>query len=108
MNLLFSNDFANSLSKHSSIKHRIKNKVDMIIENPITLGEPLKDNLRGFYSCSVKKNFLIIYLYCLVCRKKGDDKIVLCDDCHQCEDDTIKFVDVGPHDWVYKRSKLDK
>jgi mRNA-degrading endonuclease YafQ of YafQ-DinJ toxin-antitoxin module len=48
----------------------------MIIESPIRLGEPLKGNLRGYYSCSVRKNFLIIYLYCKICRKKGDDEVV--------------------------------
>ena len=74
----------------------------MIIENPIAFGEPLKGNLRGFYSCPVKKNFLIIFLYCYTCRKKGDDIIVLCNDCDRCEDETIKFIALGPHDKVYE------
>jgi len=48
----------------------IKKKVDMIIENPVAVGEPLKGNWQGFYSCPVKRNFIIIYLYCAICRKK--------------------------------------
>jgi addiction module RelE/StbE family toxin len=101
MEILFTDTFVKSLKKHSSIKKTIKKKVDMIIENPITLGEPLKGNFRGYNSCPVHKNFLIIYLYCRVCRKKGDDKIVFCNDCDKCSDDVIKFIDLGPHDQAY-------
>lgn len=62
MEALFSDVFVKSLKKHTSIKKIIQKKVDMIIENPVALGEPLKGNFRGYYSCSVKKNFLIIYI----------------------------------------------
>ena len=75
----------------------------MILENPITLGEPLKGNFRGYYSAPVKKNFIVIYLYCMLCRKKGDDKIVKCHDCSSIADDTVKFVLLGPHDTAYYR-----
>jgi addiction module RelE/StbE family toxin len=91
------------LKKHSSLKKTVQNKVDMIIEHPVALGEPLKGNFRGYYSCPVKKNFLIIYLYCDICRKKDDDNIVLCKDCKTCDNETIKFIDLGPHDKTYKR-----
>ena len=80
MNILFSESFQRSLKKHSSLREEIKRKVDMIIKSPVSLGEPLKGNFRGFYSTPVKKNFLIIFLYCNSCRKKGDDKIILCSD----------------------------
>ncbi len=103
MEALFSDVFVKSLKKHTSIKKIIQKKVDMIIENPVALGEPLKGNFRGYYSCSVKKNFLIIYLYCKVCRAKDDDKIVCCHDCKKCADETIKFVDIGPHDKAYEK-----
>lgn len=101
MNLVFSDDFADSVKKHGSIKDAIRKKVDMIAESPIALGEPLKGNFRGYYSCPVRRNFLIIFLYCSICRKKKDDSIVLCADCSQCADNTIKFVALGPHDKVY-------
>lgn len=102
MKVLFSDSFAKSLQKHVSLKKSVQNKVDMILEQPLAIGEPLKGNFRGYYSCPVKKNFLIIYLYCRACRKKGDDNSVLCGDCSSCSDDTIKFVDIGPHDRAYK------
>lgn len=78
----------------------------MRISNPIALGEPLKGNYRGFYSYPVKKSFLIIYLCCYVCRKKSDDKIVLCSDCKDCKDETIKYVAFGPHDKIYSKKNI--
>ncbi|MCD4669955.1 MAG: type II toxin-antitoxin system mRNA interferase toxin, RelE/StbE family [Actinomycetia bacterium] len=104
MNVLFSDTFIKSLKKFSSIEKAIKKKIDMIVENPIAFGEPLKGNFRGYYSCPVRKNFIIIYLYCSICRRKGDDKIVICNDCSECPDDTIKFVALGPHDRAYKQT----
>jgi len=100
--VLFGDAFNKSLKKHSAIKDAVKKKVDMIIRDPVRLGEPLKGNLRGFYSCPVKKNFLIVFLYCSICRKKGDDKVVLCNDCRECAGDTIKFIELGPHDKAYQ------
>ena len=102
MNLLFSDTFVKHLRKFNSIKAAIKKKVDMIAENPISLGEPLKGNFRGFYSCPVRKNFIIIYLYCDICRKKGDSTIIICNNCGKFPDNTIKFLAVGPHDYIYK------
>jgi len=107
MELLFSDVFVKSLKKYRSLKKFIKLKVDMIAENPIALGEPLKGNFRGYYSCLVRKNFLIIHIYCKICRKKGDDKMVLCNECDTYSDNTIKFIDLGTHDYTY-RKKLDK
>ncbi|MDI6791493.1 MAG: hypothetical protein QME81_01310 [bacterium] len=101
MEILFSDAFTESLKRYSSIKKAIKKKVDMIIEHPVALGEPLKGNFRGYLSCPVRKNFLIIYLHCQACRKRGNNGIVLCSDCGKCSDNTIKFIDLGPHDQVY-------
>ena len=101
MQVFFSDSFVKSLKKYSSIKSEIKKKVDMIIEHPIALGEPLKGNFRGYYSCPVTKNFLIIYLYCNICRKKYDAQIVLCADCNESQDETIKFIAIGPHNEAY-------
>lgn len=103
MKLLFADDFVASLKKHSAIKEGVRKKAEMIAANPIGLGEPLKGNFRGYYSCPVRRNFLIIFLYCATCRKKGDDAKVLCADCADCANDTIKFVALGPHDQAYFR-----
>jgi mRNA-degrading endonuclease YafQ of YafQ-DinJ toxin-antitoxin module len=101
MEALFEKTFVKALRKHSGIKKQVEAKVKMIMEQPLALGEPLKGNFRGFYTCSVKKSFIIIYLYCLACRKKGDDAFVACSDCSERDDETIKLVLLGPHDEAY-------
>lgn len=101
MEAKFEHAFLQALKKHASIKKLVKKKVDLILENPIAFGEPLKGNWQGFYSCPVKRNFIIIYLYCSACRKKGDDAVVLCHDCKEIADSTVKFVLLGPHDEAY-------
>ncbi len=101
MEAKFETAFVKALKKHSAIKAIVKKKVDMIIENPILMGEPLKHDWRGFYSCPVRKNFIIIYLYCAACRKKGDDAFVACSDCSVTPDETLKFVLLGPHNYAY-------
>ncbi|MBF0396581.1 MAG: type II toxin-antitoxin system mRNA interferase toxin, RelE/StbE family [Desulfobacterales bacterium] len=102
MDIKFEDQFLKALEKYSSIKKFVKKKVDMIIENPITIGEPLKGNWQGFYSCPVKRNFIIIYLYCAICRKKNNNDPVGCSDCSETPDETLKFVLLGPHDQTYK------
>jgi addiction module RelE/StbE family toxin len=102
MEARFEAAFLKSVKKHASIRHLVKNKVDMILENPVAMGEQLKGNWQGFYSCPVKRNFIIIYLYCEVCRKKKDDAVVLCSDCETTPDKTLKFVLLGPHDQAYE------
>ena len=101
METKFEAAFLKAIKKHSSIKRLVQKKVDMIIENPIAVGEPLKGNWQGYYSTPVKRNFIIIYLYCEVCRKKGDDIIVACSDCSETADKTLKFILLGPHDTTY-------
>ena len=70
MEAIFETDFLKAVKKHASIKNLVRKKVDMIMENPLAFGEPLKGRWQGFYSCPVKRNFIIIYLYCEACRKK--------------------------------------
>lgn len=103
MEILISDVFKTSLKKHASLKKAVQAKVDRIIADPLGTGEPLKGNFRGYYSAAVKRRFLIVYLYCRICRKKKDDEIVRCHDCHDCPDETLKFVALGPHDQAYSR-----
>jgi len=105
MNETYSDQFVKSLKKFSSVKKRIFNKIDKILQDPL-MGEPLKYDLRGLYSVSVAKNFVIVYSYCKICRKKGDDQILLCYDCSAMRDETVRFFDVGPHDKVYEFVEL--
>jgi mRNA-degrading endonuclease YafQ of YafQ-DinJ toxin-antitoxin module len=101
MDVRFEKAFLKAVKKQAGIKKQIEQKVLQIIEHSLELGEPLKGNFRAFYSCPVKKSFIIIYLYCGICRKKGDDIHVACADCAETGDETIKFVIVGPHDAAY-------
>ena len=102
MKAVFEADFLKAVKKHASIKNLVRKKVDMIMGNPLAFGEPLKGNWQGLYSCPVKRNFIIIYLYCKACRKKGDDAVVACSDCRETPNGTIKFVLLGPHDDAYR------
>lgn len=97
----FEKAFMEGVRKHTGIKNQIEQKICQIINHPVELGEPLKGSLRGFYSCPVKRNFIIIYLYCAVCRKKGDAEFVACSDCSTTADETIRFVIFGSHDEAY-------
>ena len=101
MEALFEKAFVKVLRKHSGMKKQVENKVRMIMEQPLALGEPLKGSFRGFYFCPVKKSLIIIYLYCRACRKKGDDGFVVCSDCSERDDETIKFALLGLHDEAY-------
>jgi mRNA-degrading endonuclease YafQ of YafQ-DinJ toxin-antitoxin module len=101
MEVKFEKAFLKAVKKRAGLKKQIEATVKQIIEHPVELGEPLKGDLRGFYSCPVKRNFIIIYLYCQACRKKGDDSFVACSDCFETEDETLKFLIVGPHDEAY-------
>jgi len=98
----FEKAFMEGVRKHAGIRKQIEQKICQIINHPVELGEPLKGSLRGFYSCPVKRNFIIIYLYCAVCRKKGDAEFVACSDCSTTADETIRFVMFGPHDEAYR------
>lgn len=104
MNETYSDDFRKSLKKFSSIKKQILNKINKILQNPL-MGEPLKYDLRGLYSVPVAKNFVIIYSYCKICRKKSDNRIILCHDCKNMLDETVRFFNVGPHDKTYDSFK---
>ena len=44
MKVEFEDAFLKALKKHASIKKAVKNKVDLIIQDPIAFGEPLKSN----------------------------------------------------------------
>jgi mRNA-degrading endonuclease YafQ of YafQ-DinJ toxin-antitoxin module len=101
MEVKFEKAFLKAVKKHAGVKKQIEATVKQIIEHPIELGEPLRGDLRGYYSCPIKRNLIIIYLYCHACRKKGDDPYVACSDCSETDDETLKFLIIGPHDDAY-------
>mgnify|MGYP002640725257 CR=1 FL=1 len=101
MEARFEAAFVKALKKHAAIKKDVERKVRQIMEHPVELGEPLKGNFRGYYSSAVRRSFIIIYLYCGICRRKGDKAFVQCSDCQETLDETVKFVLLGPHDQAY-------
>jgi len=101
MEVLFEKAFLKALKRHASIKKAVKKKIDLIIQDPIAYGEPLKGNWQGFYSSPVKRNFIIIYLHCDICRRKGDNVVIDCCDCSLMDNQTLRFILLGPHDKTY-------
>jgi len=95
-------EFARALQKYSNIRKSAKRIIESLLKNPLNFGEPLKHNLTGLSSCPVKKNFIIIYIYCRECRIKNYQLINGCSDCYQTPDETVKFLTIGPHDLAYK------
>jgi len=95
-------EFFESLKKYSSIKNSVDKKIKSLLQSPLGYGEPLKYDLEGLNSCAVKRNFLIIYVYCRECRIKNYQSINSCADCNETPDETIKFLTIAPHDMAYK------
>lgn len=98
---LFSPTFQENIRTHSSIKKAAEKKVLSLIQHPMNRGEPLKKSLRGLFSVPVRKNFILIYVYCRECRLRGYTEDNACSDCEQTPDDVIKFLTIGPHDDAY-------
>ena len=101
MEARFEAAFVKALKKHAAIKKDVERKVRQIMEHPVEFGEHLKGNFRGYYSSPVRRNSIVIYLYCGICRRKGDNAFVKCSDCAETPDETVKFVLLGPHDQAY-------
>jgi len=95
-------EFDKALKKYSSIRKNAESKIKSLLENPLNYGEALKGELEGLCSCPVKKNFIIIYIYCRECRIKNYQNINGCRDCDQTPDEVVKFLTIAPHDLAYK------
>lgn len=48
MEARFEKTFIEALKKYGSKKEQVQKKVDLIMENPVAVGEPLKGNWQGF------------------------------------------------------------
>lgn len=95
-------EFQRAIQKYSNIKKAAQNKIELILENPLGFGEPLKYDLLGLTSCPVKRNFILIYVYCRECRIKNYQSVNSCHDCDQTPDEVVKFITIAPHDLEYK------
>ena len=98
-------EFVNALKKYGNIKKSAKRTIEKLLQNPLNFGEPLKHDLVGLSSKPIKRNFILIYVYCRECRLKNYQHINACSDCTQTPDETVKILTIGPHDEAYKRAK---
>jgi len=98
-------EFVEALKKHSNIRKSAKKKIESLLENPLNYGEPLKHELQGLSSFPVRKNFLIVYVYCRECRIKNYQEINCCKDCDNTPDEVVKFLTIAPHDLAYQIAK---
>lgn len=98
-------EFSNALVKYSGIRKLLQKKIERLLDNPRGFGEPLKYDLEGLSSFPVRRNFIVIYVYCRECRIKGYQMLNDCPDCAQTSDEVVKFLTFGPHDSAYMTAK---
>lgn len=89
------------LAKYPHLKERFKKKKEHILKAPIQLGEPLRGNLNGLRSFPFVENFIITYIVCEECRQLQQEDINNCRDCGNIPENSVIFLDFGPHDLTY-------
>ena len=98
-------EFKDCISKYSHLKKFVEKKVKHIIEHPYSLGEPLKYQLSGLRSCSVKRNFLIIYGILEEIKRTCSEFKFDIGNLRNLPPNTIIFFAFGPHDETYEYMK---
>ncbi|EKD28866.1 MAG: hypothetical protein ACD_79C00182G0011 [uncultured bacterium] len=112
---IYTQVFLKNLKRYSAIKEQAKKKIDRIISNPYHNTEPLQDkshkrngqNLLGFRSCRIDRNFRIIFVICeeWIKLKQSGEKAAECPGCEEFFKHNVKtliFLTVGPHDKSYQ------
>ncbi len=99
---LYGDGFNQNLKRYSSLRRRIKRRIERIIENPYAGTEPLRNvtdglDLRGYRSARVG-NFRVIFVICEEYWQVKECQFRLCEG---QEDETVIFLTVGPHDAAY-------
>ena len=95
--------FVRSLTRYSSLRQRIQQRVEQILEDPYDRTErlgrvPRGLDLRGCRSARVGRNFRIIFVICEECRHIKECQYCFCAD---REDKTVVFLAIGPHARAY-------
>lgn len=91
------NNYLQNLAKYSHLKKAVDKKIRFIQNNPYD-GEPLKYELAGYRSISVRNHYIIVYGICHECRKSHPE-------CKGYGDDAVVLYTFGPHDDSYKIAK---
>jgi mRNA-degrading endonuclease RelE of RelBE toxin-antitoxin system len=100
---VFEKQFIQNLRRYTSLRQRIKRRIERILSNPYINTEALADasgklNLRGCRSARIDKNFRLIFVICEECRQMSECDYCFCND---LSDKTVVFLTVGPHDSAY-------
>lgn len=100
---VYEEQFVCNLMRYSSMRKRIRKKVELILDDPYDRTEYLGRvsgglDLRGCRSARVSRNFRVIFVICEECRNVKGCQYCFCED---RADETVVFLTVGPHDRSY-------
>jgi len=89
--------YLTGLSKNQHLRASIEDKLRILRSHPFS-GEPLKYDLDGYRSITIKKDYLIIYGICCECKKHRVE-------CKGYGDNAVVLYTFGKHDDAYKIAK---
>ena len=100
---IYEERFVQNLARYSSLRQRIRRRVEQIINDPYTRTERLRQvprgfDLRGYRSVRVDRNFWVIFLICQEYRHSQGRQYPRCEG---QDNETVVFLTVGPHDRAY-------
>ena len=100
---VFEEQYHSNAKRYASLRERIKKRIDQILADPYQNTEQLGFppgglNLRGCRSAHIGRNFRIIFVVCEECRREPDCQFCFCEG---RTDNTVVFLNIGPHDKAY-------
>ena len=100
---IYEERFVHNLARYSSLRQRIRRRVEQIINDPYSRTERLRQvhggfDLRGYRSARVDRNFRVIFLICQEYRHFQGRQYPRCEG---QDNETVVFLTVGPHDRAY-------
>ena len=100
---VYEKQFVRNLKRYSSLRERIRKKVERVLDDPYRNTEALANaggqlNLKGCRSTRIDRNFRIVFVICEECRTIPDCEYCFCED---LPDKTVVFLTIAPHDRAY-------
>lgn len=100
---IYEERFVQNLARYSSLRQRIRRRVEQILNDPHTRTERLRQvpggfDLRGYRSARVDRNFRVIFLICQEYRHFQGRQYPRCEG---QDNETVVFLTVGPHGRAY-------
>ena len=101
--VIYEERFVQNLARYSSLRQRIRRRIEQILNDPYTRTERLRQvpggfDLRGYRSARIDRNFRVIFLICQEYRQFQGRQYPRCEG---QDDETVVFLTVGPHDRAY-------